>query len=209
MSTMIQSEYNIRISASYTQQSNAADIPRPIWDPKKVYNYLEDMGEGFKEYKRKAVNYYRSEFAKNGTDGPITVDELKDEIKKYMISFEIERNGIAQAVMSSRNNENKSAEKIAGANFILSTIHSAKGLEFDNVVIYYDSESESKIDEATKRMYYVALTRAKKTEFVFAYDTMAKPKIGNDYDRIIKDLTTIAASGNASADDDSDNNDDD
>lgn len=139
----------------------------------------------------------------------ITSAEMLDEIKKYMISFEIERNGIAQAVMSSRNNENKSAEKIAGANFILSTIHSAKGLEFDNVVIYYDSESESKIDEATKRMYYVALTRAKKTEFIFAYDTMAKPKIGNDYDRIIKDLTTITASGNASADDDSDNNDDD
>ena len=58
MSTMIQSEYNIRISASYTQQSNTADVPRPIWDPKKAYNYLEDMGEGFKEYKRDEERIY-------------------------------------------------------------------------------------------------------------------------------------------------------
>ena len=87
MSTMVQSEYSIQISVSYTKNTKTANVPRPVWDPKKVYNYLEDMGEGFKEYKRKAVNYYRSEFAKNGTDGPITVDELKDEIKKYMPEY--------------------------------------------------------------------------------------------------------------------------
>ena len=44
-------------------------------------------------------------------------------------------------------------------------------------IVLYDSESESKMDEATKRMYYVALTRAKKTEYVYAYDTLARPKI--------------------------------
>ena len=87
MSTMIQSEYSIQINASYTQKTRAANIPRPIWDPKKVYNYLEDMGEGFKEYKQKAINYYRSEFTKSGTDGPISVDALKDEIKKYMPEY--------------------------------------------------------------------------------------------------------------------------
>ena len=134
----------------------------------------------------------------------MTQIEMLNEIKKYMISFEIERNGIAQAVMSSRNNENKSAEKIASAHFITSTIHSAKGLEFDNVIVYYDSESESKIDEATKRMYYVALTRAKKTEFIFAYDTMAKPKIGNDYDHLIKELGNAIASSGSDIDDEDD-----
>ena len=87
MSTMIQSEYSIQISASYTQTVKTAAVPRPVWDPKKVYNYLEDMGEGFKEYKRKATNYYRSDFAGNGTDGPISIDALKDEIRKYMPEY--------------------------------------------------------------------------------------------------------------------------
>ena len=43
MSTMIQSEYSIQISASNTQKTKAANVPRPVWDPKKVYNYLEDI----------------------------------------------------------------------------------------------------------------------------------------------------------------------
>lgn len=133
----------------------------------------------------------------------LTTAQMLNEIKKYMISFEIERNGIAQAVMSSLNNEAKTAEKVANANFIMSTVHSAKGLEFDNVIVLYDSESESKMDEATKRMYYVALTRAKKTEYVYAYDTLARPKIGRDYETIVAGLKAAqTAAGNGTVDDD-------
>lgn len=139
--------------------------------------------------------------------------QMLDEIKKYMISFEIERNGIAQAVMSSLNNEAKAAEKVANANFIMSTVHSAKGLEFDNVIVLYDSESESKMDEATKRMYYVALTRAKNTEFVFAYDTLARPKIGRDYENIVAGLKALqnpnGNGGGTAAGDDIDDDDED
>jgi DNA helicase-2/ATP-dependent DNA helicase PcrA len=135
----------------------------------------------------------------------LTTAQMLNEIKKYMISFEIERNGIAQAVMSSLNNEAKTAEKVASANFIMSTVHSAKGLEFDNVIVLYDSESESKMDEATKRMYYVALTRAKKTEYVYAYDTLARPKIGRDYETIVAGLKAAqTAAGNGTVDDDID-----
>lgn len=130
--------------------------------------------------------------------------QLLDEIKKLMIGFEIKRNAVAQALMSVKNAEAKSASDIDNANFILSTIHSAKGLEFDNVIVYYQSESESNMDEATKRMYYVAFTRAKKTEFIYAYDTLARPKIQGDYEKIIKDLTAKAQAPTGDpADDDS------
>lgn len=137
----------------------------------------------------------------------LSSSQMLNKIKKYMISFEIERNGIAQAVMSSINNEAKAAEKIANATFLMSTVHSAKGLEFDNVVVLYDSESESSMDEATKRMYYVALTRAKNTEFVFAYDTLARPKIGKDYESILAGLKSIQGSQNGIEPDDASNND--
>ena len=53
-------------------------------------------------------------------------------------------------------------------------------------------------------MYYVALTRAKKTEFIFAYNTLARPKIQGDYEKIIKDLTAKAANTAAGQDDDDD-----
>ena len=133
----------------------------------------------------------------------MTQDQMLDEVKKLMISFEIRKNAVAQALLSSKNAEAKKAADVDTADFVISTIHSAKGLEFDNVIVYYQSESESTIDEATKRMYYVAFTRAKKTEFIFAYDTMARPKIQGDYERIIKTLTAKAAkSGNAGNPDD-------
>lgn len=128
----------------------------------------------------------------------MTQQEMLDEIQKLLIEFEIKRNAINQAVLSARNAEVKKAADIESADFLLSTIHSAKGLEFDNVIVYY--EAESSIDEATKRMYYVAFTRARKTEFIFAFDTLAKPKIQGDYNKIIKDLAAKSATPVSSAD---------
>lgn len=138
----------------------------------------------------------------------ITTAQMLDEIKKLMIDFEIKRNAITKSVISARNEEEKKAQCIEKAKFVLSTIHSAKGLEFDNVLVVYENESESSIDEATKRMYYVAFTRAKKAEFIFAYDTLAYPKICGDYEKIIKDLdaqtAANAAAGGTATDDDAD-----
>ncbi len=151
-------------------------------------------------------------FERDVQNGLMSKDDMMDEIKKMLINFEIERNGIAQALMSARNNDAKNTQATDSANVIVSTIHSAKGLEFDNVIVYYDNESESTMSEASKRMYYVALTRAKKTEFVFAYGTLAKPKIGRDYDNIIQSLTNAARSqinsGSSASPDDTDDDSD-
>lgn len=136
----------------------------------------------------------------------MTQAQLLDEVKKLMISFEIKRNAVTQALLSSRNAEAKKASDVDSANFVISTIHSAKGLEFDNVIIFHQSESEATINESTKRMYYVAFTRARKTEYIFSYDTMARPKIQGDYDSIVKLLKQKAAKTTAVSTKDADNN---
>lgn len=127
-----------------------------------------------------------NELQKEVAMSTITTDEMLNTIKKWMISFEIKENGCNQASMSAKNAQNKTNENIKNAHFILSTIHGAKGLEFDNVILFYDGSSDDKMDEADKRMYYVALTRAKKSEFIFAYDRITAPrsKISKDYDRL-------------------------
>ena len=81
MNTMIHSEYSIEISASYEQTTVPKTVPHPEWNPKKVYNYLEDMGEGFREYKSKAVAFYRSDFAAKNLNKAVTIDELKKNDK--------------------------------------------------------------------------------------------------------------------------------
>lgn len=137
--------------------------------------------------------------------------EFLEEVKKLMIEFEIKRNAVAQKLLSSKNAEAKKSEDVEKADFVLSTIHSAKGLEFENVIIYYGVDPETTLEEATKRMYYVALTRAKKSEFIFAYGTMARPKILGDYERTIKSLMAKDAklakqNANPADDSDGDNN---
>ena len=137
-----------------------------------------------------------SELQKDVSLSLITSSEMLNQIQKMMIDFEIRENGCLQAVMSNRNEEQKKKENIQNAHFVISTVHGAKGLEFDNVIVMYDGSSDENMTEELKRLYYVALTRAKNSEFIFAYDKIQKPKIGRDYDRII---ALLAKQNNASA----------
>lgn len=97
----------------------------------------------------------------------LNADQVREQIKKIMLDYENMANQDAQRFASMHNEEMKKNAKDTGSGVIFSTIHSVKGLEFDNVVVLYDPSKER--DESTKRMYYVALTRAKNTEFVVEF----------------------------------------
>lgn len=135
--------------------------------------------------------------------GRITETEFFDNIKECMLAYEIRTNSIRQSMVSKRNEEAKQAERVANADIILSTIHSAKGLEFDNTVVIY--QNKNNMDEEKKRMYYVAFTRAMNSEYIVAFDTLKNPKIQSDYDALVDALrerdaqAAIAATSNVSA----------
>lgn len=124
-------------------------------------------------------------------NGVMTLDQFMDNVKESMLQFEIRNNAIKQALLSARNEENKKNQSATDADFLLSTIHSAKGLEFDNVIVIHRNEND--MPEDKKRMYYVAFTRAMKSEYILTYDTVASPKIQGDYDTIVKLLQAKAA----------------
>ena len=118
--------------------------------------------------------------------GQMSQNDFLNNVKESMLQFEIRNNAIKQALLSARNEENKKSQNANDADLILSTIHSAKGLEFDNVVVLY--RNESTLAEDKKRMYYVAFTRAMKSEYILAYDTVVSPQIEADYNAIVKSL---------------------
>ena len=63
------------------------------------------------------------------------------------------------------------AEELPGTDIYVGTIHSVKGLEFDNVyVLGVDESSFSLEGEENLNLYYVAITRAKKHLVVFVKD---------------------------------------
>lgn len=113
-------------------------------------------------------------------------DEFFDNIKQNLLDFEISQNAIRQSLLSMRNAETKQQQQAMNANFVLSTVHSAKGLEFDNVIIIHKNDNNMAEDE--KRMYYVAFTRAKNTEYILSYDTVKGAQIETDYKLICKQL---------------------
>lgn len=123
-------------------------------------------------------NWTKQAKAKN-----ITKDELREYVKDNMLDFEIKTNAIKQRLLSGKNEDLKDTES---KDFIISTIHGVKGLEFDNVIVLIKNSELNKED--CKRLYYVALTRAIKSEYVIAYDTIKEPVIVSAYNEELEKL---------------------
>lgn len=120
------------------------------------------------------------------SSGRLTFTELLNLIKDSMIDFEKNYNNNRRQWCQQKNTERKELAKNSKAPFILSTIHSAKGLEFDNVVVIIDDDKT--MSEEEKRMYYVALTRAMKSEFILGYSKNKKSNLSISYEAVLDSL---------------------
>lgn len=63
---------------------------------------------------------------------------------------------------------------------LLSTIHGTKGLEFDHTVILFNEMKRGSTSQESLRMMFVALSRAKKSEFIINSHTMASSRVVSD-----------------------------
>lgn len=130
--------------------------------------------------------------------GIITKEVFFDRLKKCILDHEIRHNSIRDALMHRNNEERKIRNLETKADFVVSTVHGVKGLEFDNVVVVYKDQSD--MTEEKKRLYYVAFTRAKNSLFVLSHGTTLSSRIVSDYNLIVDSLTN-PASGNDGDDD--------
>ncbi len=128
-------------------------------------------------WKRWVAQYFHHELSE---------EELYDKLRRQMIAFEINNNAIRQTLASEESASRKENDDLRKANFIFSTIHSAKGLEFDNVAVI--CLTDTCMDEANKRMYYVAFTRAMKSEYVLAFGTEHSPLLQTQYEQLCLDF---------------------
>ena len=177
------------ITAVITQDI-IAKLPYLTHDHEKALPSVQKMLANWRVEQQTLINNWQQQHMANR----MSLDDFLNNVKESMLQFEIRSNAIRQALLSARNEENKKNQNTEDANFILSTIHSAKGLEFDNVVIIY--QNKSALGEDEKRMYYVAFTRAMKSEYILAYDTAVHPKIESDYNTIVESLHAKAPKPN-------------
>lgn len=75
-------------SASMVAQGRKTDgaskAEKPVWNGKKAYTYLEDMGQAAINYGVQAKKYYTS---KTMQDGAVSVEDLKKQISEYFPEY--------------------------------------------------------------------------------------------------------------------------
>lgn len=119
--------------------------------------------------------------------GTLTHEAFFDLLRDSLLSFEIQRNQQKLNINKQKNQERKRKNLESKTGLVVSTIHGAKGLEFDNAVVLY--REDTKMTQDTKRMYYVAFTRAMKSQYVLGYGTVKTPPIESSYEQILTALT--------------------
>lgn len=103
-----------------------------------------------------------TDYLNQAKNGKITTRKYISTIMHLMLNYEIKINRIKQQTAKNYNKADKKLNIINQNQILFSTIHSAKGLEFDNAVVFIPETRN--MTEEYKRLYYVALTRAKNSE---------------------------------------------
>lgn len=119
--------------------------------------------------------------------GILSHAEFFERLRDNMLSFEIRHNAVRSALTGQRNRDRKEKNASSDANLLVSTIHGAKGLEFDHVVVLH--KEETSMAQANRRAFYVAFTRAKKSEYILSYGSIKNPAIQSGYEQLLDVLT--------------------
>lgn len=93
--------------------------------------------------------------------GSLTTYQVGSQVIQQMLRAETRRNAMEQYLRKQKDVPNYDECKI-----ILSTIHGTKGLEFDHTVVLFNEAKKGAVSQESLRMMFVALSRAKKSEFI-------------------------------------------
>lgn len=122
-----------------------------------------------------------------------TPGEIKDDLKlltDLLLSYETLENFIINLILDPV----VDLKKGKNPKVILTTIHSAKGLEFDNVYYFHSHDWYKNYDleqtEEDRRLFYVGISRAKKHLYVFDHTDVERP-----FEAILKDFEKVEMAG--------------
>lgn len=132
------------------------------YDDVDVINYLHQAIDAIAELP--IIKQYVAEYV----SGNRSTIQLLGLLNSMMLAEEININDAIQAEVQEHNKKLQD-EDWSEYDILISTIHSAKGLEYDHVLVIYDETSyyaRKGADQGSLRALGVALTRAKKSQHV-------------------------------------------
>lgn len=107
--------------------------------------------------------------------GNIPKEAVIGHLNREMLRIETRKNAMDNHLLRADEAPNYDDEKI-----ILSTIHGAKGLEFDHTIVLFNESKRNATSQEALRMFFVALSRAKKTEYIISGHTANRPAVSNN-----------------------------
>lgn len=168
-------------------QKNVSKIDRYYaTNPNKLTDLIRDWNAKNNGQVAQLLSTYQTAAA---SPDPAKVSAAKDQFfaafRENIMNYEIESNSIAQRMTDARNRARKEAQAKTNPLLMASTIHGVKGLEFPHTVVLREPDANNKIDESIKRLFYVALTRARQSEFIIAgQGKRTKASIITDYNNL-------------------------
>lgn len=164
------SEYEKIINQSIIDTQTLRHISKPF-----VPDYVVEL------FARLKNSVYMANLIKLVIGGAKPISLLHAKMKRELIDAEVRYNNIRQSQLNNKHREFIN-EHLNDAEIITSTIHSVKGLEFDNTIVY--CREPSTLSQEDARMYMVALTRAKSHEYIL---NGYRPTSANDHANIETD----------------------
>lgn len=107
--------------------------------------------------------------------GQMNTYQVGSQLIHQILRAETRRNAMEQYLRKSKDVPNYDECKI-----ILSTIHGTKGLEFDHTVVLFNETKKGATSQESLRMMFVALSRAKKSEFILNTHSAAPSRVVSD-----------------------------
>lgn len=148
------------------------------------WTFTPETQETFYQTLAKALNSFWKVAYRMYCDHKITQAELISSLENTLIKTELKFNDDANDFFNG--NDVIQSQKAENADLVVSTMHSAKGLEFDHTVLLMPTNSRLKQED--RRLYYVALTRAKASETIFEVTKQDNSILQLDYDNALMDL---------------------
>ena len=107
--------------------------------------------------------------------GNLNAYQIGSQVIQEIFRAETRRNAMDNYLRKQKDTPNYDECKI-----ILSTIHGTKGLEFDHTVVLFNEAKRGSTSQESLRMMFVALSRAKKSEFILNSHSPAKTRVVSD-----------------------------
>lgn len=133
----------------------------------RKYRYSSDAQKGFfaGEFRRAVdrvmVGQHWKILVQDYSNNNVPVDSVIGHLNQQMLRIETRKNAMDAHLLRADEAPDYDNKKI-----ILTTIHGAKGLEFDHTIVLFNESKRGSTSQESLRMLFVALSRAKQSEYI-------------------------------------------